>query len=169
MVALTSVILYSTSLIPISTIAILTVASAIIPVCIIRSDVKTATFVYFASSLLAFFLVPINISIMYILFFGIYGIIKYYIERINKITLENILKLIFFNIVFIIGFIIMQTVLGVNIIAGLQEVVGRFIESSVNVISIIILWVVAQPVFLAYDYAMTLIISFYVDRIHKNI
>ena len=54
LVALTSIILYMTSVIPTSTLTILTIASALIPICIIRSNVKTAIFVYFASSLIYF-------------------------------------------------------------------------------------------------------------------
>ena len=95
LVALTSIVLYATSILPISTIAILTIASAIIPVCIIRSDIQTSIFVYISSSLIAFFLVPINISLLYFIFFGIYGIVKYFIERMRKEKIEILLKLIF--------------------------------------------------------------------------
>ena len=84
LVALTIIVLYATSILPISTLAILTIASAIIPICIIRSNVQTSIFVYISSSLIAFFLVPINISLLYFIFFGVYGIVKYFIERINK-------------------------------------------------------------------------------------
>ena len=37
--------------------------------------------------------------------------------------------------------------------------------SSKN-IATILLWLIAQPVFLIYDYAMTLIITFYMEKIH---
>ena len=123
LVALTSIILYMTSVIPTSTLTILTIASALIPICIIRSNVKTAIFVYFASSLISFFLVKINISLLYFIFFGVFGIIKFLIERLRNGMVEMILKLIFFNISFFIGFIVMQNVLGLNIIAGLKEVI----------------------------------------------
>ena len=106
LVALTAIVLYATSILPISTLAILTIASAIIPICIIRSNIQTSIFVYISSSLISFFLVPINISFLYFIFFGVYGIIKYFIEKIRKEKLEIMLKIIFFNIVFIIGFII---------------------------------------------------------------
>ena len=135
LVALTSIILYMASVIPTSTLTILTIASALIPICIIRSNVKTAIFVYFASSLISFFLVKINISLLYFIFFGVFGIIKFLIERLRNGRVEMILKLIFFNI------------------------------SSKN-IAIILLWLIAQPVFLIYDYAMTLIITFYMEKIH---
>lgn len=169
LVALTTIVLYATSILPISTLAILTIASALIPVCIIRSNIKTSIFVYISSSLIAFFLVPINISFLYFIFFGVYGIVKYFIERIRKEKLEIVFKLVFFNIAFIIGFIIMQNVLGINIIAGLEVLMSRFFDTSGRTIASIILWIVVQPIFLIYDYAMTMIITFYMERIHKNI
>ena len=70
LVALTTIVLYSTSIIPISTLAILTIASSLIPVCIIRSNIQTSIFVYISSSLIAFFLVPINISFLYFISSG---------------------------------------------------------------------------------------------------
>lgn len=169
LVALTSIVLYSTAIIPISTISILTIASAIIPVCIIRSDIKTSIFVYIASSLIAFFLVPINISLLYFIFFGIYGIVKYFIERLRKESLEILLKLVFFNIAFIVGFIIMKNILGINIVVGLEVLISNFFDTSTTLIASIVLWIVSQPVFLIYDYAMTSIITFYMERIHKKI
>ena len=166
LVALTSIILYMTSVIPTSTLTILTIASALIPICIIRSNVKTAIFVYFASSLISFFLVKINISLLYFIFFGVFGIIKFLIERLRNGMVEMILKLIFFNISFFIGFIVMQNILGLNIIAGLKEVIFNVFNISSKNIAIILLWLIAQPVFLIYDYAMTLIITFYMEKIH---
>ena len=166
LVALTSIILYMTSVIPTSTLTILTIASALIPICIIRSNVKTAIFVYFASSLISFFLVKINISLLYFIFFGVFGIIKFLIERLRNGMVEMILKLIFFNISFFIGFIVMQNVLGLNIIAGLKEVIFNVFNISSKNIATILLWLIAQPVFLIYDYAMTLIITFYMEKIH---
>lgn len=169
LVAITSVILYSTAILPVSTISILTLASAIIPVCIIRSDIRTAVIVYIASSLIAFFLIPIKIGLLYFLFFGVYGIVKYFIERLRKEKLELILKLIFFNISFAIGFIIIQNILGINIVVGLELIISKFFTTSSNIIAIMVLWIIAQPVFLIYDYAMTMIITFYMEKIHKNI
>ena len=169
LVALTTIVLYATSILPISTLAILTIASALIPVCIIRSNIQTSIFVYISSSLIAFFLVPINISFLYFIFFGVYGIVKFFIERIRKEKLEILFKIVFFNIAFIIGFIIMQNILDINIIAGLEVLISKVFNDSGRTIALIILWIVAQPVFLIYDYAMTMIITFYMERIHKNI
>ena len=167
MVAVSTVILYLSAILPISTISILTVASAVIPICIIRADIKTSIFVYIATSILVFFIAPINISILYTVFFGIYGIVKYFTERKHSVIIEMILKIIFFNISFLIGFFIMEKVLGINITAGIEQIISRFYDGSYKVISFVILWLVAQPIFLIYDYALTLIITIYIERIHK--
>ena len=52
---------------------------------------------------------------------------------------------------------------------GLEALIGKFFDTSARTVAFIILWIVAQPIFLIYDYAMTLIITFYMERIHKNI
>lgn len=151
LIALTIVILYTSSILPISTLTILTLASCLIPICIIRSSVKTGFFVYIGSTILGLFIIPINIIIYYGLFFGVYGIIKYYIERLNNLTYEIILKLITFNIIFIITYTIV-----INLLSNI----------AINQ-PLWILWILAQPVFLIYDYALTLIIGYYLSRFHK--
>lgn len=153
LIALSVVILYSTSLLPISTISILTVASCIIPVCIMRSSVKTAFFVYIGSSILSFFFCPDkNIAVMYSLFFGIYGIVKYIIEQKRNMLIELIYKFIFFNIAFFIGISVITLLLG----------------ETVTTLPLWLLWVVAQPVFIIYDYALSMIITWYLRKFHKN-
>ena len=153
LIALSLVILYSSSILPISTLSILTLASCLIPICIIRSCVKTGFLVYIGTTTLGFFIIPINIIVYYGLFFGVYGIIKYYIEKLQKLPLEIILKLIIFNIIFMIILTIIKLFLG-NIVIN---------------IPLWLLWVLTQPVFLLFDYALTLIISYYLNRFHKII
>jgi len=153
LVALTIVILFATSILPISTLSILTVASCLIPISIIRTSIKNALLVYIASSILSFFLVPNNIAIYYTLFFGIYGIIKYFIEKFKNIFIELIIKLIAFNLLLGIGYLITKSFLGI--------ISPKF--------SFWILWIIAQGAFLVYDYALTLAISFFLNRFHKHI
>ena len=96
----------------------------------------------------------------------LFGIIKFLIERLRNGRVEMILKLIFFNISFFIGFIVMENILGLNIIAGLKEAIFKVFKISSKNIATNLLWLKAQPVFLIYDYAMTLIITFYMEKIH---
>ncbi|MBS5949808.1 MAG: hypothetical protein KIC47_05735 [Clostridium sp.] len=151
--ALTIVILYLNLLLPISTISILTLASALIPVALIRGSIKSSILVYISSSLIGFFILPINIILLYVLFFGIYGIVKYFIEKINKLPIEIILKIIFFNIILVLSIFVFNSIVAIEI----------------TKLPIYLLFIVAQPVFLIYDYALSLLISFYLDRIHKRI
>lgn len=152
-IALSIVILYLTTIIPINTIAILTLASAIIPIVIIRSNIKTSIFVYIITSILSFFFLPINYSILYILIFGLYGIVKYFIEKLNKLFYEIIIKLVFFNIVLFIGYFVFTSFIG-PITIKLYPIV---------------LFILAQIAFLIYDYALTIIITIYLKRIHGKI
>lgn len=153
LVALTLVILYTTSVIPISTLSILTVASCLIPISIIRTSIKNTILVYIASSVLSFFLVPPNIAIYYTLFFGVYGIIKYFIEKAKNIPIELLLKLIAFNIL-----------LGI-----IYFIATSFLVVISPELPLWILWLAAQIVFLVYDYALTLVISFFLKRFNKYI
>lgn len=151
--ALTIVILYLNLLLPISTISILTLASALIPVALIRGSIKSSILVYISSSIIGFFILPLNIILLYILFFGVYGIIKYFIEKINKLPIEIILKIIFFNIILVLSIFVFNS----------------FVAIEITKLPMLLLFIVAQPVFLIYDYALSLLISFYLDRIHKRI
>lgn len=152
-IALTIVILYLNIILPISTISILTLASFIIPITLIRNSIKDAILVYISSSIISFFLIPLNISLMYICFFGIYGIIKFFIEKLNTLYLEILLKLLFFNFILILGFLLLKSIFPINIIK----------------ISIWLFIILSEIVFLFFDYALTLLISFYIQKLHKKI
>lgn len=150
---LTIVILYLNLLLPISTISILTLASLLIPVALIRGSMKSAILVYVSSSIIGLFILPLNIMILYILFFGIYGIVKFYIEKINKLPLEIFIKLIFFNIILLLSFFVFKA----------------FIPIEITKLPIEIFLIIAEIVFLVFDYALTLLISFYLQRIHPKL
>ena len=90
--------------------------------------------------------------IPFILYFGIYGLVKYYIEKLNKLTLEIILKLVFSNIMlFIVYYIFTHFVGNINYNFPLW-----------------ILLIIVQFAFIIFDYALTLIITFYISKFHKN-
>lgn len=152
-IALTLIILYSSNLLPISTLSILTLASCLIPICILRTSIKNAILVYIACSILSFLIVPLNIALLYTLFFGIYGLIKAFIEKLNKRSLELVIKLCSFNILVVILYFISSSIL-----------------TTLNIkIPLFIIWIISQAAFLLYDYALTLIISYYLNKLHKRV
>lgn len=152
LIALTLVVLYATSILPVSKLTVLTIASCFIPIAIIRTSIKHSILVYVASSILSLFLIPLNTALAYVLFFGIYGIIKCYIEKAKNLSLEICLKLISFNILLTIIYFVSRSVL--------------IVPSKLPIYLLIIL---AQGVFLVYDYALSLIINYFYERFNKHI
>lgn len=151
-IALTLAILYSASLIPISTLSILTIASCLIPISIIRTSIKSTILVYLSCSILSFFFIPVNIALLYTSFFGVYGIFKYFIEKLNNLLYEIIIKLLVFNLFLFLIYYLFNTFIGFN-----------------AKISLWLFLIMAQAVFLIYDYALTIIISYFINRINKHI
>lgn len=150
--ALTIVTLFISILIPINTFAILTISSCFVPIAIMRSNVKIGILVYLASSIIGFFLVPLDIMIPFILYFGIYGLVKFYIEKLRNMPLEIVLKLVFSNIMIFIGYILFT----------------KFV-SPINIdFPIWLLIILAQIAFIIFDYALTLIITFYISKFHNK-
>lgn len=164
--ALTIVILYLTLLIPTNTLTFLTLASFMVPIALIRGNLKTALAVYISSSILCLLLVP-SLSIPYIIFFGCYGIIKYFIEGLDRYVLEWVLKFTFFNIIY---FIILQSatlLFGPHYMEGLQSLADKLIPQFSNG-AIILLWLIAQFAFAIFDYALTLLIDSYYKYFNRH-
>lgn len=153
LIALGIAILYLTTVIKINTIALLTLCSCLIPIAIIRSNLKTAFFVYISTSIISFFIVPINYALLYTLFFGVYGIIKFFIEKTGKLLIELVLKVLYFNL--ILGFALLfldklLPIIEINIHTGL-------------------LLCISQIAFIIYDYAMTIFLTYFLEKINKKL
>ncbi|SHI86133.1 hypothetical protein SAMN02745163_00878 [Clostridium cavendishii DSM 21758] len=144
------ILLYISSIIPTSKITLLAVVSSIIPLTLVKTNTKTAILVYIASSILSFFLVSKSIAIIYILFFGNYGLIKNFIEKFKNMFLEIFLKLLFFNSILTICYFLYNNLL------------LSYFNISTPFIYIILL---SQVFFLIFDYALTVIISFYIKKL----
>ncbi|MBU5592848.1 hypothetical protein KQI89_13930 [Clostridium sp. MSJ-4] len=150
--ALTLIILYIANIAPTSKLTLLTLASAIIPLGILSINVRYALGIYLASSILSLILGLKGVSITYILFFGIYGFIKYYIENLRKAPLEILVKLTFFNISLFIN-----------------VYVFKFIFTSIPYIDLpyALIIIIIEISFIIFDYALTLIIIFMDKYIHR--
>ena len=164
--AFTLVILYLTFLIPTNTLTLLTLASVMVPIALIRCNLKTCWLVYITSGVLSLIFLPINISMLYILFFGVYGIIKYFIEKLNQLPLEWILKYLFFNIIFFIGFKFTTTLINPNAFNGLMNLAKQFLP-NIPYNAFLILIIIGQVAFAVYDYALTLLIDTYYTYVSK--
>ncbi|MBR5507964.1 MAG: hypothetical protein IKV88_07965 [Clostridia bacterium] len=94
--ALCMVLLYLSTVLP-AKAAILFATSIVMGICILRYKSLTAFLTYFAVSALGLFLAP-KCAGYYIVLFGIYPLLKLYIERIKNIIVEYIIKFVVWNI-----------------------------------------------------------------------
>lgn len=152
--ALTFILLYLTSILPTSKIALMTLSSAFIPFSIISLGYRNSILVYVSSSLLTFFFIDKKIAITYILFLGLYGFIKSLIERLNKVYLENFFKILFFNSFLLIFYYLYK---------------GLFLTSGEFNFPLLWIFISSQIIFLIYDYALTLIINFYMRKFKNKL
>ncbi|HEX3029347.1 MAG TPA: hypothetical protein VHT34_08600 [Clostridia bacterium] len=154
LLALVIIALYLASFLP-GKLSLYALSSFLVAVIIIEFNVKAGWIFYIASCLLSL-IIPDKLSILpYILFFGIYGIIKMYIEMLRKIIIEYILKLLFFNTFLLAAFLMLQKL--------------DLIPAKLQGMPIWIAAAVLQLVFLLYDYIYTMFIQYYCNRIKKFI
>jgi len=165
--ALTIIFLYLAALFPTNTLTFLTLASFMVPIGVMQGSIKTAFLIYVSSSFLSFFIMPLNIALLYALFFGIYGLVKYFIERINSLPKEIFFKLTFFNAVFFILINIMQGLAGFDIFKDLEVVVVKYLPEASASMTLVFVWFLAQIGFMILDYALTLLIAYYNDYFSK--
>ena len=103
MTAVTVILLYLENIAPTGRLGFYALAAFVTAIVVIECGIYYAFLFYAASSALAFFLVPNKLEVFpYLLFLGIYGIVKYLIERVNKRVYQYILKLAFFNVILIV-------------------------------------------------------------------
>jgi hypothetical protein len=154
--ALTVLSVFFADIMPANTLSLYALSSFFVAIVLIETGVKVSWIFYFATSLLSFIIVPDKTMITpFISFFGVYGIIKHYLEKYTKKVVEYILKYLFFNA---------NVVLAYFLIRVLFETRTLFKGAP--------LWVVfaaLQVIFLVYDYIYTLFIQYYMSRIRKSL
>jgi len=144
--ALSLILLYFSSIFPTNKLFILGLASCIIPLSIMVTGIKNTIVVYSAVSLLSLLIIPSKlISVAYILIFGSYGFVKYFIEKLRNIPLEIVLKLLYFNIT------------SATIINVYKLVLLKIPNVNVNIYLLVFVMEIA---FIVYDYALTSFISY---------
>ena len=158
--ALTIVLLYMTYLLPHNTLTLLTLASFMVPLALIRSHIGTAFLVYICSTLLSMFLLPPKIFMMYSFFFGNYGLVKYYIERLDKPFFEWVLKFIYFNIILTFGLHTFMTLISPQLFSQLSQIMTQILPNF-PLVDRLIFFLIAQVAFFIFDYALTLLIDTY--------
>ncbi|MFA9397508.1 MAG: hypothetical protein ACERKV_04480 [Clostridiaceae bacterium] len=149
--SLSIILIYLSKIIPLNKIYLLGIASAIIPICIITIGVKPSILVYVSTSVLSSIILGFTgVVLSYIIFFGSYGFIKYYVERIRKLPIEIVLKLIFFDSCFYV----------------IYKFFDIFLNSMPKInLPLNAVVIMLQVIFIVFDYALTLFINWYRKKI----
>lgn len=148
------IFLYLSSFMPTNKLAFLILSSVIIPITLLTCNLKTAILVYSATSLLSLIIPNKVICIVYIFLFGIYGIVKYFAEKIKNRVIEFIVKFTFFNISLGICYFIYSTL---------------FMGLTNSKLPIYILLAGAEIGFGFYDFILTGFISYFLNKFNKFI
>ena len=153
--ALTVAALVGASLIPGTEMTFYAIAGLFSGVVIMENGLKGGALVYVGALILSFILVPNKFAILpYGLFFGLYGFVKYFTEKISAAWAQIVVQIVFF---------------GVISAASLKFFKGLFlgnIELPDMPMAIIIIGGVIM--FLLYDYIFTLAVNIYRKRIQRE-
>ncbi|MDF2592127.1 MAG: putative rane protein [Clostridia bacterium] len=156
--ALCIVLVYLAAYLPTGKLGLYALSSVTIAIAVIELDVKLGVVVYTASSILIFLLTAsMNALLLFTLFFGSYPLLKYYIEKQRSAVMEMLLKFGAFNLLAVLSIFVFKLLLGVSPI--------NFSSFSVLITLGILLG--GQIIFLIYDYILSRLIDYYINRIRS--
>ena len=96
--AVSLILLYLSTLLPTGRMGIVALAGLTPAAAVVSSGVGAGVLCYAGTGILALILLPDKGgALLYLLFFGLYPIVKYAVERLRRLPLELFLKLVFFN------------------------------------------------------------------------
>lgn len=156
--ALSVLLIYLSTIIPTNKIFILGIASSLTPVALISTNLQNTIIVYIATSIISFLLLGLRGQvILYIIFFGTYGIVKFFIERMRSPKLEWIFKYLFFNSCVFLCYVLYKFLFldGINLL-----------DSKLPIPLIIIALEIA---FYFYDYVLTYAIHTFKTKLLKKL
>ncbi|WP_024833693.1 hypothetical protein [Ruminiclostridium josui] len=142
----TVICVFLASVLPTSKLSLYAISSLFISIIIIEFGLKAGWTFYAASAVLTAVLIPRLEVLPYIVFFGVYGLLKLYFERQKSRVLEYVLKLVYFNICLLLGFVFIKEFL----------MMGVTLTAPVYVVAALV-----EIVFVVYDYVYTLFVRFY--------
>lgn len=152
LLALTVITLFLAAVLPVNELSLYALSSFFVSIIIIEFGIGAGWIFYMSSCLLSLIVIPNKLALIpYVAFFGAYGVIKYYIEKIDKVVIEYILKISYFNIF---------------ALTALYFVKKLFLNDFNN----FPWWAVIagmEVAFVAYDYVFTLFIQYYNNKLKK--
>lgn len=154
--ALSIIFLYLAALTPTGQLGVVAVAGLMPAAAVVSASLSAGAFCYVATGILGLLLSPDKGSaVLYLVFFGLYPLVKCLIERLRKLPLEWLCKLAFFNLTLTACWFFLRPVL----LSGLPAVFEE----------LWVLCIIGNVVFMVYDFGFSQLITLYATRIDKNL
>lgn len=155
--ALSTTLMFLTGVVPIATLAIPALAGCLLIAVVVEAGLAWGFGVYGVCSVLAFLLAPDReAALFYVLFFGYYPVLYAVLGRIKSKALRYAAKLLIFNAAVAAETLLSIYVLGIPLES--VQFLGKFTP--------LVLLILANLVFVLYDFALDGLIATYVHRIH---
>ena len=152
--ALSLAVLWAASLAPWGRIGLVAVAGLMPAAAVVSAGPPAGGLCWIGTSLLALVLLPDkSCGLLYLLFFGLYPLVKYAAERLHRLPLEFAAKLAFFNIALTVIWFAFRSVF----LWGLPQ------AETLHMF----LYPVGNVVFLVYDFGFSRLIAFYTVRVDR--
>ncbi len=153
--ALAFIFMFGASFVPGIELTLFLISSLFTAVMVLETGAAGGLSVFAASGLLGLILVPNKMALIpYIICFGYYAVLKYYIEKIKSGILQMTLKVIYFAAVLFIGLFVLKSVFTAGVHMPDWPVGGLFAAGLVMMI--------------LYDYILTFLINWYRRRFHGS-
>lgn len=145
--------LFLAAILPTGRLGFYTLSSFFIAVIIMEYGAKAGWLFYVATGILSFFIIPDKLGVLpYVFFFGIYGVVKYFIEKLDKFVPELLIKLVFFNLCLGAAYLLLRQI---------------FADAIAIKLPWYALLAAAEAAFVFYDYLYSLFIAYYRDKLRK--
>lgn len=155
--ALSVVVMFMTGVIPIATFALPAIAGCFLIAVVAETSVRYGFAVYLVVSILSALIVPDReAALLYVIFFGYYPVLYGVLSRIRSKALRWIVKLLVFN-----SAMIAETILAFYLFSLPMEELMPF-----GWITIPIMLVLLNAMFILYDLSMNGLIVMYIRRLH---
>ena len=158
--ALSVAVLFLTGIVPAATVALPAIAGCLLISVVAETNVRWGISVYAVVSVLALLLVPDReAALLYIVFFGYYPSLYGALSRVQNKFISWLLKFLVFNLAIVIEGVLAIFLMGVPV----EQILPY------GWISIPILWILFNLVFVFYDLSMNGLIVLYIRRIHPAV
>lgn len=154
--ALALIGLFAASVLPTGQLG-MTAAAGILPaLALISGGPAAGLMCYGAAGLLALVLIPDKgAALLFLLFFGLYPLVKHWIERLGRLILEWIVKLLVCNAALLLFWTLLQSLL----LGQLPDAFG----------SLMIFWPAGNLCFVLYDLGLARLLALYYSRVHRAV